>query len=109
MASGDSNKGGEDYFSQRQPHVSCLKEREWGIIEQSLKVIEETNKATHGKLNRALEVVFGKDMNGGIVTQSKLNAVAITQLKEDHAKLLKYFWAIILLFLSTAVKVWFFS
>ena len=79
----------------------CTHEADWGKLEKSLENIEEGQRIQYGKMNRVLEVVFGRDMDGGIVTQTKINT-------QDIRRLNKASYAIIILFLSTAVKVWFF-
>jgi len=79
----------------------CIHESDWGKLEKSLENIERGQRESHGKLNRVLEVVFGKDMNGGIVTQTRMNTDSIQRLN-------KIGYAIIAIFLATGVKVWFF-
>lgn len=79
----------------------CIHEMDWGKLSKSLENIEECQRSSNGKLNRVLEVVFGADMKGGIVTQTVVNT-------KDISRLNKASYAIIILFLSTAVKVWFF-
>ena len=79
----------------------CIHEMDWGKLSKSLENIEECQRSSNGKLNRVLEVVFGKDMAGGIVTQTKINTESIGRLN-------KVAYAIIVMFLATGVKVWFF-
>ena len=83
------------------PEHDCIQQVAINDIKNSVANIETGIKQQNERITKALDLLFGEDMEGGLITKIKIHTQSLGRLW--------YFVGFVaLVFLSTGIKVWFF-
>ena len=82
------------------PEHDCIQQVAINDIKNSVANIETCVKQQNERITKALDLLFGENMEGGLITKIKMHAQSLGRL----------WWIlgfILFVFLSTGIKVWF--